>query len=53
MTRPRLSLLGLIVLMMALVPASRSKGSDPIYPKPKVDLAFNRLSAEASAPPQR
>ena len=43
MTRPRAGLLGPICLMMALVPAGRSEGSDPVYPKPKVDLAFNRL----------
>ena len=42
MTRPRAGLLGL-TLLMALAPASRSGAADPLYPKPKVDLAFNRL----------
>src|ERR1700683_3852996 len=42
MTRPRLGLLGLINLLAPLA-SSRSEAGDPIYPKPKVDLAFNRL----------
>ena len=42
MTRPRASLLGLFLLLI-LVLLGRSEGADPVYPKPKVDLAFNRL----------
>ena len=42
MTRPRLALLGL-TLLLALIQANPSRAADPIYPKPKVDLAFNRL----------
>ena len=42
MTRTRLGLLGLS-LLLALVLVSHSRAADPIYPKPKVDLAFNRL----------
>jgi Zinc carboxypeptidase len=42
MTRPRLGLLGL-TLLLAIIPSKESRGADPIYPKPKVDLAFNRL----------
>ncbi len=35
--------LGLSFLTMALAPATRSGGADPLYPKAKVPLAFNRL----------
>ncbi len=42
MTRPRAGLLGL-TLLLTLAPAARSVGADPLYPRPKVDLAFNRL----------
>jgi Zinc carboxypeptidase len=42
MTRPRLGLLGLTLLLIS-IQANPSPAADPIYPKPKVDLAFNRL----------
>ncbi len=42
MTRPRAGLLALIVLL-CLARLSPAQVSDPIYPKAKVDLAFNRL----------
>ena len=42
MTRPRAGLC-VLIFVLALVPQGRSKAGDPIYPKPKVELAFNRL----------
>jgi hypothetical protein len=42
MTRPRPHLLSLI-LLIASIQANPSRAADPIYPKAKVDLAFNRL----------
>ena len=42
MTRPRAGLLGLTFLVALSVP-SRSDAADPIFPRPTVDLAFNRL----------
>ena len=41
MTRPLAGLLGLILLAQPF--AGRSDAADPLYPRPKVDLAFNRL----------
>jgi len=42
MTRHRAGLLGLS-LLLAIVPARHADAADPLYPKPKVPLAFNRL----------
>ncbi|WP_435011158.1 M14 family metallopeptidase [Tundrisphaera lichenicola] len=42
MTRVLAGLL-VLALSMSLAPASRSDAADPLYPRPKVDLAFNRL----------
>ena len=42
MTRPRAGVFGLITLA-AVVASKWSEASDPIYPRPKVELSFNRL----------
>jgi len=42
MTRPRAGLFGL-TLLIGLAPSSRSHSADPLFPRPVVDLAFNRL----------